>query len=160
MFWAVWPWHLTDDLEKQQSTSSKQHQAFCIISSSYSNWSYSPETVKMGFDLCDLDLWPLTFCMDVTFVNGNKSWKFHDDAMTVTLWEGVTNGRTDRQTDRRTDRGVLRTGVQFFVQLWYIRYRIPFRLWSLYMYISPWLLSICCMDQWDCILGDLGNKCD
>ena len=25
-----------------------------------SNWSYSPETVKLGCDLCDLDLWPLT----------------------------------------------------------------------------------------------------
>ena len=47
-----------DDLEKQWGTSSKQHQAICIISSSYvnSNWSYSPETVKLGCDLCDLDL--------------------------------------------------------------------------------------------------------
>ena len=37
-----------------------------------SNWSYGPEMAKLGFDLCDLDLWPLTltFCMDVTFVNG------------------------------------------------------------------------------------------
>ena len=24
---------------------------------------------------------PLTFCMDVTFANGNNSWKFHDDTM-------------------------------------------------------------------------------
>ena len=57
----------------------------CIISSSYvnSNWSYSPETVKLSFDLCDFDLWPLTltFCMDVTFVTDNNSWKFHDDRM-------------------------------------------------------------------------------
>ena len=64
---------------------AKQHQALCIISSSYvnSNWSYSPETVKLGFDLCDLDLWPLTliFCMDLTFVIGNNSRKFHDDTM-------------------------------------------------------------------------------
>ena len=52
-----------------------QHQAIRIISSSYvnSNWSYSPETVKLDFDLCDLDLWPLTlnFCMDITLVIGN-----------------------------------------------------------------------------------------
>ena len=36
---------------------------------------------KLGFDLCDLDLSPLTltFCMDITSINGNKSWKFHDD---------------------------------------------------------------------------------
>ena len=70
IFRAVWPWYLTDDLEKQQGTSSKQHQALCIISSSYvnSNLSYSPETVKLGCDLCDLDLWSLTltFCMDLT----------------------------------------------------------------------------------------------
>ena len=46
-------WH-----EKQKGTSPKQHQALCIISSSYvnSNWSYSPETAKLGYDLSDLDL--------------------------------------------------------------------------------------------------------
>ena len=63
-----------------------QHQAICIISSSYVN--YSPETVKLGCDLCDLDLWPLTltltFCMDLTLVIGNNSWKFHDDKMMET----------------------------------------------------------------------------
>ena len=50
------------------------------MSSTYvnSNWSYSPETVKLGLDLCDLDIWPLTltFCMDITSVNGNNSWNF------------------------------------------------------------------------------------
>ena len=85
IFRAVWPWNLTDDLEKQQGTFPKQHQAMCIISSWYlnSNWSYGPETAKLAVDLCDLDLWPLTlnFCMDVTFVIGNNSWKFHDDTM-------------------------------------------------------------------------------
>ena len=47
------------------------------------NWSYSPETVKLGCDLCDIDLWPLTstFRMGVTSVIGNNSWKFHDDTM-------------------------------------------------------------------------------
>ena len=46
----------------------------------------SPETDKLGCDLCDLDLWPLTltFYMDVTSVTGNNSWKFHDDTMIVT----------------------------------------------------------------------------
>ena len=46
-------------------------------------WSYSPETVKLGRDLCDLDLWPLTLtiCMDVTYVIGKNSQKFHDDTM-------------------------------------------------------------------------------
>ena len=56
------------------------------------------------FVLFDLDLWPLTvtFCMDITFVNGDNFWKFHDDTITGTLWK-----RCDRQT-RRTDRSVLR----------------------------------------------------
>ena len=31
---------------------------------------------KLGHDLCDLDISPmtLTFCMDITFVIGNNSW--------------------------------------------------------------------------------------
>ena len=43
-----------------------------------SNWSYDPETVKLG---CDFDLWPLTltFRMNLALVIGN-SWKFHDDS--------------------------------------------------------------------------------
>ena len=44
------------------------------------------------------DLWPLTFCMDITFDHGNNSWKFHDDTMMGTWWK-----RCDRRTDRRTD---------------------------------------------------------
>ena len=32
IFRAVWPWNLTDDLEKQQGTSSMLLQALCIIS--------------------------------------------------------------------------------------------------------------------------------
>ena len=62
-----------------------QHQGLCIISSPYVNWnwSYGPETAKLGFELCDLDLWPLTltFCMDITSVIGNNSRKFHDDTV-------------------------------------------------------------------------------
>ena len=105
-FLAVWPWNLTDDLEKQQGTSSKQHRALCIISSPYvnSNWSYDPDTAKWGHDLCDLDLWPLTFtfCMDITFVTGNNSGKFQDNMMRGTLSKRCDR-QTDGQTDRRTD---------------------------------------------------------
>ena len=83
IFRAVWPWNLTDDLEKQLDTSTTQHQAICIISLSYVNLnlSYSPETVKLLCDISDLDLWPLTMtiCMDPTLVLGDKSWKLHDD---------------------------------------------------------------------------------
>ena len=107
IFRAVWPWNLTDDLEKQYGTSSNQHQAICIISSSYvnSNRSYSPETVELGCDLCDLNLWPLTltFCMDLTLVIGNNSWKFHDDTMM-----GTYSKRCDRQTDGQTENTICR----------------------------------------------------
>ena len=77
-----------DDLEKQKGTSPKPHESLCIISSPYvnSNWSYSPETAKMGYDPYDLDLWPLTltFCTDVSSVIGNHSWKFHEDTVIET----------------------------------------------------------------------------
>ena len=51
-----------------------------------SSWSFCPETTKWVHNLCDLDLWPLTltFCMDITSVNDNNSWKFQDDTMTET----------------------------------------------------------------------------
>ena len=87
IFLAVWPWNLTDDLENQYGTAPKQYQALCIISSSYviSNWSYGPEMANLGFDLCNLDFWPLSltlnFCIDITSVIGYHSWKFHDDTM-------------------------------------------------------------------------------
>ena len=68
----------------------------CIISSSYvnSNWSYS-QKVKLGFDLCDLDLWPLTltFCMDITFVVITP-----ENFMMIRWWE-----HRDRQMDGRMD---------------------------------------------------------
>ena len=42
-----------------------------------------PNWGKIWVEFCDLDLWflTLTFCMDITSVNGNNSWKFHDDMM-------------------------------------------------------------------------------
>ena len=45
-------------------------QALCSILSPYvkSNWSYSPEIAKLGFDLCDLEL-----CTDIPSVNGYNS---------------------------------------------------------------------------------------
>ena len=67
---------------------SYQHQALCIVSWSFvnPNWSYGPETAKLGVALCDRDLSPLTltFCMDVTFVIGNNCWKFPDDKIMET----------------------------------------------------------------------------
>ena len=67
LFCPVWPWNLTDDLEKQQGTSSMLLQALCIISYPLmnSNWSYSPEMPNLGqnrrfFVPCDLEIWWMT----------------------------------------------------------------------------------------------------
>ena len=65
-----------------------QHQALCIISSSYvnSNWSYSPEMVKLDFDLCDLDL-----------LHGPHFWSLvitHENFMMMRWWE---NSEQERQ---------------------------------------------------------------
>ena len=103
-FLAVRPWNLTDDLEPESSTSSKQHQALCIISSLYvnSNWSYGPETDKWVHDLSNLDLWPLTltFRMDIMSVNSNTPENFRmirweEHCKKVWHWDG----HTDRQTE-------------------------------------------------------------
>ena len=67
IFRAVWPWNLTDDLEKQKGTSSMLLQALCIISYPlvYSNWSHSPETPNLGqirrfLEPSDLEIWRMT----------------------------------------------------------------------------------------------------
>ena len=67
IFCPLWPWNLTDALEKQLGTSSMLLQALCIISqpSVNSNWSYSPETPNLGqirqfLKPCDLEIWQMT----------------------------------------------------------------------------------------------------
>ena len=84
IFCLMRPWNLTDDLEKQYSTSPKQHQWLCIISSSYvnSNWSYGQEMAKLGFDLCDLDLWPLALTGFIQKAHIKISWLFPDFSLT------------------------------------------------------------------------------
>ena len=61
------------------ATSSFIHHFVTI--SEFKQWIYSPEMPKLGRNL----FWPLTFCMDITFGNGNYPWKFHDDLIAGTL---------------------------------------------------------------------------
>ena len=80
--------------------------AVCMISLPYVNSNWSPETAKLGVDLRDLDLWPLTltFCMDITSVHGNNSWKFHDDTMMGTWWKRRSeNDDTPQPIDQWTN---------------------------------------------------------
>ena len=97
IFLAVWPWNWRMAL----GTSPKQHQALCIISSSYvnSNWSYGPESAKLGVDLCDLDLWPWPFAWTSLLSLVITPENF----MLIRCWEHSQKGVTDRETDRQTD---------------------------------------------------------
>ena len=54
------------------------------IANGDSNWCYGLEMHEVGkkFVLTSVTL---TFCMDITFVNGNYSWKFHI-CMDITQW--------------------------------------------------------------------------
>ena len=68
-------------------------------------WIQTGVTVRKrlsGVMTCDLDLWPptLTFRMDITSVDGNNFWKFHDDT-DRNIVKKVS--QTDRQTDGRTE---------------------------------------------------------
>ena len=67
LFCPVWPWNLTDALEKLKGISSMLLQALCIISQSSvnTNWSYSPQTPNLGqiwlfLESCDLEIWRMT----------------------------------------------------------------------------------------------------
>ena len=93
-----WYWKTIGHLFYATSSFVHHFIAICV-----SNWSYGPETAKLGFDLCDLDLRPLTltFCMDITLVNDNHCWKFHDDTM-----RGTLSKRCDRQTHKQTSDGL------------------------------------------------------
>ena len=89
-------WRMT--LKNNRATSPKHHhdhQAICIISSSFvnSNWSYSPETVKLGIDLCDLDLWPFAWKSLLSLVITPENF------MMIRWWEHGEKGVTDGQTD-------------------------------------------------------------
>ena len=103
-FCAVWPWNLMNELKNNRAPplSSFVHHFITI-------WEFKLELQsgkdKLGFDLCGLDLWPLTltFRMDITSVIGNYSENF----MMIQWWEnsekGMTHRQLDRQTDERTD---------------------------------------------------------
>ena len=47
-----------------------------------------PDRGKICFVLSGFDLWPLTFFIEITFANGNYSWKRYDVTVTRTLLYG------------------------------------------------------------------------
>ena len=105
-FCTMWPWNLMDDLEKTTG------HLFCAISSfvhdfiAIGEFKLNRAPLLSNIRLCASFLhhmwiqtgvtfrkrlsWvmtsvTLTFCMDITSVNGNNSWKLQDDTMTGTL---------------------------------------------------------------------------
>ena len=124
IFLAVWPWNLTDDLQKQYGTSPKQHQALCITSSSYvnSNWSYSLETAKLGYDFYDLDLWPWTFAWTSLLSLVITPENF----VMIRWWEHSQKGvmDRDRRTDRQTDRTIHRAAWSQLKKIGYLFYAV------------------------------------
>ena len=61
-----------------------------------SNWSYSLETAKLGYDLCDLDIWPWPFAWTSLL-----SLVINPENFMMIRWGNIVKNvwRTDRQTD-------------------------------------------------------------
>ena len=81
-FFSPWPWNSMDDLKKRHlfsATSSFVHNSVAICDFKSELRSGNAQIGgKICFGLCDLILWhiTLTFCLDITFINGNYSWNF------------------------------------------------------------------------------------
>ena len=63
----------------------------CALSSyENSNWSYGAETAKLGFDLCELDLWPWPFAWIslLSLVKMMMRWNEHSE-------KGMIDGQTE-----------------------------------------------------------------
>ena len=105
IFWAVWPWNLTDDLEKRQGTSPKQPKLY--VSFHNHMWIKTGGTVwkRLSWVMTSVtltfDLWPWTFAwtslLSLVITPDNFvmiRWQEHSEK----VWQ------TDRRTARRTDR--------------------------------------------------------
>ena len=99
-----WPWKTIGSLF--YATSSYVHHFIAICEFKLELWSGKiANWGSICIDLCHLDLWPLTltFCMDITFVNGNNCQKFEVDTMIRSLWKRCDRWTDGRMTDGRTE---------------------------------------------------------
>ena len=128
-----------------------------------SNWSYSPETVKLGCDLCDLDLWPWSFAWTSLLSLIITPENF----MMMRWWEhsqkGVTDGRTDRQTDRQTENTICRAAWSQLKMWWHcllgtviLSSAIIRSTWSNMCWIL-WLVMLACACSTDWTLHQKKN---
>ena len=110
-------WQMT--LKNNRATLLSNIKLYASILSSYvnSNWSYSPETVKLGCDLCDLDLWPWPFAWTLRRSLVITAENF----MMIRWWEHSQKGVTDRRTENTICRAAwsqLKIAKYFFCWLW------------------------------------------
>ena len=100
-----------------------QHQALCITSSLHVNSkrSYGLQMAKLGFDLCDLDLWPWPFAWIPLVLMVITPENF----MMIQWQEHCEKSVTDRQTDGQMD--VSKCSYSFLVaakkDTWYILFK-------------------------------------
>ena len=110
--------------------------AVCMISLPYVNSNWSPEMAKLGVDLRDLDLWPLTltFCMDIQgWVSSGRNLFLpgHPEKSGRNLFLPVLSGPNWKKLDK-TVKDVRNVGWKYLSYL--ISYK---RLW-LKMHLVNW----------------------
>ena len=91
--WNGWPWNTVGHLF--YATASFAHHLVAM-------YEFKLELQFGNSQIGTRFVLTLTLCMFITFVNGNDSWKFHDNTMKRTLWKRCDR-RTNGQTDGRTD---------------------------------------------------------
>ena len=105
-----------------------------------SNWSYNPETAKMDFDLCDLDLSPWPFAWTSLLSLAITSENFMMIRRGEHSERGVTGGQTDGQmgwTIHRAAWSQLNNIV-----LWFLASARPLMWLHIHHMIPCWMLDV------------------
>ena len=105
IFWAMWPWNLTDYLENNRAPLNTKLCASCrqmwiqtrVTVWKQLNWVLTPVTLTF-------DLWPWTLAREPIM----SLVITHENFTMIRWWEHSEKRVTDRRTNRQTDRSVLR----------------------------------------------------
>ena len=102
-FRAMWPWYLTDDLEKQWAPLLSNIKLYASFH--HHRWIQTWVTVRkrlswvVTYVTLTFDLWPWPFAWTLLW----SLVKTPENFMMIRWWEHSQKGVTDRRTDRRTD---------------------------------------------------------
>ena len=140
----MWPWNLTENNRAPLLSNIKLYVSF-----HHHMWIQTGVRVRkrLSWVATSVTL-TLTFCMDVTLVRDDNSWKFHnyDDGNIVKkVWR--TDRRTDGQTDRQTENTIHKAAWSQLKKIFHAWSLIPtgFRTYGskLITEISrPWLCQL------------------